>query len=125
MSATATISNAHKAEFQTDERCYISEIWNDPSDPGCSIAQARVEPGVSTAWHSLDGVVERYRILSGQGLVELGGLPAETVKPGDVVVIPADVRQRITNTGEQDLLFDCVCTPRFTLACYRTLEADG
>ena len=112
---------AAHVEFRTDERCYIVERWNDPQDPACSIAQARVDPGVSTVWHRLDGVVERYRILAGQGLVEVGELPPTRVSPGDVVVIPAGVRQRITNTGEQELLFDCVCTPRFTSACYRVL----
>lgn len=117
----AVIDSGPKLEFQTDERCHIVERWNDPLDPACSIAQARVEPGVCTAWHWLDGVVERYRILGGQGLVEVGDLPATQVRAGDVVVIPAGVRQRISNTGEQDLLFDCVCTPRFTPDCYHAL----
>ena len=116
------ISTTPKVEFQTEERCHIRERWNDPADPACSIAQARVEPGVSTAWHALDGVMERYRILSGQGRVEIGALPPMQVQAGDVVVIPAGVRQRITNIGAQDLLFDCICTPRFTLDCYHAVS---
>lgn len=115
------ICNNAKPEFLTDERCHIVERWNDPLDAACSIAQARVEAGVSTAWHCLDGVVERYRILAGQGLVEVGELPPTPVKPGDIVVIPAGVRQRISNGGDEDLVFDCVCTPRFTPECYRRL----
>ena len=116
------IDSGPKPEVLTAERCHIRESWNAPADPACSIAQARVEPGVCTAWHWLDGVVERYRILSGQGRVEIGDLPPTMVKPGDVVVIPAGVRQRISNTGEQDLLFDCICTPRFTPDCYHALS---
>lgn len=113
---------ADAAEFATPERCHIAETWNDPADPALSIARARVEPGVTTAWHRLDGVIERYRILSGRGRVELGDQPPVLVGPGDIVVIPAGEKQRITNVGETDLLFDCVCTPRFTPACYQSLE---
>ena len=106
------------SEFHTEERCFITETWNSDADPALSIALARLEPGVTTAWHWLDGVIERYRILSGQGRVEVGELPATVVGPGDVVVIPAGVRQRISNIGTEDLLFDCLCTPRFTPECY-------
>jgi len=44
-------------EFLTAERCYIVETWNNSEDPALSIARARVEPGVTTAWHWLDGVI--------------------------------------------------------------------
>lgn len=118
----AIVNGGEVAEVETAERCHIAETWNSPEDPGLSIARARVRPGVTTAWHYLIGVVERYRVLSGVGRVEVGELPPTTVKPGDVVVIPAGVRQRIANTGDDDLLFDCVCTPRFTPDCYRGLE---
>jgi mannose-6-phosphate isomerase-like protein (cupin superfamily) len=54
--------------------------------------------------------------------VEVGaGGPIE-VRPLDVVVIPADETQRITNTGPADLLLLCVCTPRFRPACYHAAE---
>jgi len=109
-------------EFITAERCYITETWNSSEDLALSIARARLEPGVTTAWHWLDGVIERYRILAGRGRVEVGALPASIVGPGDVVVIPSGVRQRISNIGTEDLLFDCLCTPRFTPGCYHSLE---
>ena len=120
----STVSHDPVDEFHTAERCHIRERWNHWQDPDCSIAEARVEPGVTTAWHWLDGVVERYRMISGQGLVEVGDLPPTVVKVGDVVVIPAGVRQRISNTGDRDLIFDCICTPRFTPGCYHSLEAS-
>ncbi len=111
-------------EFETDERCHIQEIANDTDDELVSIARARVEPGVTTAWHSLDGISERYIIVSGQGRVEIAELPPIDVGPGDVVRIPADCRQRITNTGAQDLLFYAVCAPPFQQSRYLDLERE-
>ena len=54
--------------------------------------------------------------------MEVGSLPLQEVNPGDVVLIPPDCLQRITNPGEQDLVFLCVCTPRFTPEAYEGLE---
>lgn len=105
-------------EFYTPEGCYITENSNTPNDPGVSIARARIEPGVTTRWHYLKATVERYLILEGKGSVEIGGLPAEEVRPGDVVTIPPECRQRITNTGNSDLLFSCICTPGFSQEAY-------
>ena len=113
---------ADAVEFVTPERCHISEVANDPDDAAASIARARVEPGVTTAWHSLSGIAERYIIISGEGRVELQGVEATQVSAGDVVRIPAGIAQRITNTGECDLIFYCVCTPRFRLAGYKSLD---
>ncbi len=104
------------------EGCGILECWNHADDPQASIARARVAPGTATRWHALKGVVERYLVISGRGRVELGDATGEEVHPGSVVVIPAGVRQRIHNTGSEELLFYAICTPRFTADCYATLE---
>ena len=114
--------NALAAEKWTQERCYITETANDPGDENVSIARARVEPGVTTAWHSLKGISERYIIISGNGSVEIGDLEPVEVGEGDVVRIPADTRQRITNTGNTDLIFYAVCSPRFQNSLYLSLE---
>lgn len=111
-------------EFVTPERCFISETWNSSNDEMLSIARARVEPGVTTALHYLKGVTERYLIVSGRGLVEAGDLPPSEVGVGDVVIIPAGIPQRITNTGETDLISYCICTPRFSTYCYHNLEKE-
>jgi mannose-6-phosphate isomerase-like protein (cupin superfamily) len=110
------------SEYPTGERCSILESWNRPGDPAASIARARVAPGVSTRPHRLHGVVERYVIVEGQGAVMLGEAAEKTVGPGDVVVIPAGASQAIRNTGSADLVFYCVCTPRFTPDCYESLD---
>src|SRR5215472_3382331 len=120
----ATILWKHDAskEFSTPERCHIIETFNSAADESLSIARARVEPGITTAWHHVESTVERYIIAEGRGRVEVGDFPPSNVSPGDVVIIPAGVRQRITNTGDQDLIFYCVCTPRFLQQNYRTPE---
>jgi mannose-6-phosphate isomerase-like protein (cupin superfamily) len=110
------------SEYFFRERCWIIESWNDDSDAAVSIARARVEPGVTTKAHHLRGTVERYLILVGTGTVMIGDLPPTPVKPGDVVIIPEGTSQRIRNDGRTDLIFYCVCTPRFTPACYEALE---
>lgn len=109
-------------EYFTEERCHILELSNSGADPELSVARARVEPGVTTALHRVSATVERYVILSGQGRVEIEGLTPTDVVPNDVVVIPADATQRVTNTGNEDLIFLALCTPRFKSAAYEHLE---
>src|SRR5690606_27800598 len=101
------------SEHYTEERCHIVELSNRADDPAVSIARARVEPGVTTRWHRLRGIAERYVILRGEGRVELGDTIARIVVVGDTVLIPADCAQRITNVGSDDLVFLAICTPRF------------
>lgn len=114
---------AHPAgEYFTDERCYILELSNSPDDPDVSIARARVEPGVTTKKHRVTGTVERYVMQEGCGRVFVEGLPAREVGPGDVVLIPAGVVQSVQNTGDRDLVFLCICTPRFEWSNYESLE---
>ena len=111
-----------KTEFLTAERCWILESWNDASDGSVSIARARVTPGVTTQWHRLRGVDERYVVVAGSGLMRTGALVARKVGPGDIVVIPANAPQQITNDGVTDLIFYCICTPPFTPGSYESLE---
>lgn len=112
-------------EFYTDERCYITELSNTPNDPDASIARARVEPGVTTRWHRLSGTAERYYIVSGTGRVEIGKLPPQEVKAGDVVLIPPMCPQRIANIGTEDLIFLAICTPRFLDDAYEDIEDNN
>ena len=106
----------------TAERCHILETWNRADDPDLSVARARVEPGVTTRWHRLQGIAERYLILSGQGLAEVEGMDPTAVRAGDLLYIPAGRAQRIRNTGSEDLLFYALCTPRFRWAAYQDLD---
>ena len=109
-------------EFYTAEDCHIIEVSNSADDADVSIARARLEPGRTTRWHRLVDTTERYVILAGRGRVEVGSLPPTDVEAGDVVLIPPMCRQRITNTGADDLVFLAVCSPRYTDRAYEDIE---
>jgi|SRR6267154_5025486 len=112
-----------KRSFFTPERCYIVELENSNDDEGCSIAHARVRPGVTTQLHAAKNATERYVILEGEGKAEIGGGVPTIVRPLDVVAIPAEVSQRITNIGKTNLIFLCVCTPRFRPESYLDMSS--
>ncbi len=103
--------------FFDDEGCFIVEYYNTPSDSAVSVARARVPAGGGTALHRLEGVCERYCILHGEGIVEVDGV-RRVVRASDTVLIPPGASQRIVNCGSGDLVFLCICTPRFTPECY-------
>lgn len=108
-----------QASFFTSEGCHISEVINQADHAELSLATARVAPGVTTRWHTV-AAREVYYLLQGSGRAEVGAEQFD-VRPGEAISIPAGVRQRITNTGAEDLVFLCVCTPRFTPEGYREL----
>lgn len=109
-------------EYWFEEGCWIAELSNSVDDPALSIARARVPEGGSTRWHRLHGVTERYVILSGHGVVEIGDQAPRKVSEGDVVHIAGGVAQRIHNRGAQDLIFLALCTPRFTTEAYEDID---
>jgi mannose-6-phosphate isomerase-like protein (cupin superfamily) len=111
-----------ETEWLTPERCYITELANSAYDETCSIALARVSPGVVTQLHSVSGAIERYVILEGRGRVEIDAVDPVLVKRFDIVNIPAGVSQRIANAGKTDLVFLAIRTPRFKPDRYRRLE---
>jgi mannose-6-phosphate isomerase-like protein (cupin superfamily) len=105
----------------TSERCFILEVLNSDQYPEVSIALTRVEPGMTTQQHALS-VHEVYVIKEGAGTMFLGDKPPFEVGPGDVVTIPKGMPQSIRNNGTVDLVFTCVCAPRFSQNCYTSLE---
>ena len=106
-------------ESSTAEHCSVTENY---SAENLSIAQARVKPGITTSAHHLVGVNEIYIVTSGEGQVDVGDLRPTKVTTGDLIIIPADVSQRISNIGKTDLVFYCICTPKFTAESYRDNE---
>ncbi|HUD96987.1 MAG TPA: cupin domain-containing protein [Woeseiaceae bacterium] len=108
-------------EILTRERCFIREIVNDPAVPEASLAECRVEPGVTTELHRLS-VAEWYFILRGIGRMEVAGESPFDVAEGDIVAIRVGASQCIRNQGDADLVFQCLCVPRFTPECYQSLE---
>jgi mannose-6-phosphate isomerase-like protein (cupin superfamily) len=86
------------------------------------VHRPHAEPGVTTVLHFVRGTDEVYYILSGQGEVEIGGKVIGTIRPGDLLHIPADTPQRITNTGGEDLVFLAICAPRFEGERYEEVD---
>ena len=113
MTDSGIVRSDSRNEKYLDERCFITEILNTESHSDISIAKARVLPGITTALHKVKYTSEKYYILSGTGEVEIDGVISGQVKSGDLVLIPQNITQRIKNTGADDLIFLCVCTPRF------------
>lgn len=107
-------------EYFFREGCFIEEWHNSNADEAMSVARVRVEVGKTTKLHALSETQERYVILAGAAEVVVG-LASWVVEKGDVVVIPAGVPQKITNLGQQDLLFLAICTPRFKEQNYQEL----
>jgi len=68
----------------------------------------------------LKDTTERYVIVSGTGLVEIGDNRPREVSQGHTASIPPMDRQRITNIGEEDLIFMAICTPRFITENYES-----
>lgn len=111
-------------EYFFIEGCHILELFNTEEDESVSIARARVETGVETRLHRLEGIAERYVIQSGTGLVTIGKQAPFEVTKNDVVTIAADTPQKIMNTGADDLIFLAICTPRFVPEAYFDCEPD-
>ena len=114
-------STVESSEFYTEERCHIIEIMNKPGID-FSIARARIESGIATAPHAVKATIEAYYILQGNAVVQLEDGLQRNVGPGDVVLFPPDAPQTIKNTGEADLVFLCICLPRFQNSSYINLD---
>ena len=113
-------STSESQEYFFDEGCHILEIYNDPKQTELSIARARVQAKKETCLHALSSTIERYIILSGEGIATINNKQYE-VKANDVLVIDEGVAQKIRNTKNEDLIFLVVCSPRFTPECYQEL----
>ncbi len=111
-----------EAQFFTQEQCSINELLNDASDKSCSVARASVAPGICTQLHALKNTTERYIILEGEAEVEINYAKPIRVSYLDSITIPEGVAQRIRNVGEGELVFLCICTPRFEQINYQNLD---
>jgi len=110
-----------KPEVYTRERCFIRELLNSAEWAEVSVARCRVEPGMTTELHALS-VDEWYVVEGGTGRMTVGRRDLFDVGPGSLVTIPKHVPQQVENTGRSDLVFLCICTPRFSRECYNSLE---
>ena len=75
-----------------------------------SIAHAVLKAGESSLIHRLKTSIEDYYILEGEGLMHIDD-ESEKVQPGQVIYIPANSKQYIQNTGDNELKFLAIVHP--------------
>lgn len=109
-------------EYFFEEGCHIIEVMNQDEEPNLSFAQARVETGQKTRLHELKQTTEYYYITQGQGLATVANQQFMLSK-GDLLKIGPGESQMIENTGSEDLIFMCICQPRFQPRNY--IDKDG
>lgn len=112
------ISSQNLTEFYTEEKCFITEVLNREEYNFFSVAKARVQPGITTELHNLKDTDEAYYILSGKGEMEIDGENVGIAQANDMVFIPRNSTQRIKNITNEDLIFLCICAPRFKPESY-------
>lgn len=78
-----------------------------------SLAEATVPPGGSTTEHIHRESEEIYYILAGTGEMRILDEKAQ-VGVGDAIVLLPGTRHQIVNTGDEDLVFLCICVPAYT-----------
>jgi mannose-6-phosphate isomerase-like protein (cupin superfamily) len=101
--------------FRANDGCEVQELLHpkhDPVDLPYSVAVCRVAVGGQTYQHYLRQT-EVYLIMAGHGRAHIGTASVE-LRPGDAVVIPAEVPQWIENTGELELQFAAIVSPPWT-----------
>lgn len=108
-------------EYYSDEGCFITEIMNLSDINHISLAQARVKVGEHTETHLLKNTEELYYITQGMGTATIDS-QTFNVRKGDCLRIKAHQKQAIQNTGVEDLVFLCICLPRFEQDNYISIK---
>jgi len=121
MKQPTIIAGTRMPEYYFDERCYIAEWWNDPADADCSIARtrrARRDDAPAPAVGRHRAILPAAREQEGRSRQARGGDGRTRIGRRD----PPDTAQRITNIGDEDLVFFAICTPRFHPDIYETID---
>ncbi len=100
--------------FATDHGEIIQELIGrgagNATSQRHSIALITMPPGKASLLHYHPQAEESYLILEGEGHLQLGQEEGE-VAAGDAILIPATMHHKISNRGDQDLVFLAVCVP--------------
>jgi mannose-6-phosphate isomerase-like protein (cupin superfamily) len=84
----------------------------------CSLAEETLPPGLSVTPHRHEVLEEIYYVLSGRGVMQVGGERRE-VGAGDAVYIPRGLLHTLTNTGAEEMKILLVCGPAFYFEDHR------
>ncbi len=109
------IVNRNKAKpFTTKDNSEIREILapRNSSLKNQSLAEARVSPAKATIQHCHVKSEEIYYILQGKAEIRVEDEVRE-VGEGDGIVILPGQRHKIWNTGAEELVFLCCCSPSY------------
>jgi mannose-6-phosphate isomerase-like protein (cupin superfamily) len=100
--------------FITKDNSEIREILSprNSSLENQSLAEARVSLGKATIQHYHVKTEEIYYILQGRAEIIVEGEVKEVVEGDGIVILPGQ-KHRIWNTGDEDLVFLCCCTPAY------------
>jgi len=110
------LANRNEVEaFITKDGSEIREILapRNSSLRNQSLAGARVSPGKNTIQHYHIESEEIYYILQGKGQIGVEGEVREIIEGDGIAIMPGQ-SYRIWNTGVEDLVFLCYCSPSYT-----------
>jgi mannose-6-phosphate isomerase-like protein (cupin superfamily) len=101
--------------FETKDGSEIREYLRPGSSPHerQSVAEALLPPGGATVRHVHPVAEEVYFVLQGEAEMEVDGA-TRRVRAECAVAIPPGTPHRITNAGEGELRFLCICVPAYT-----------
>ena len=107
--------------FVTKDKSLIHEFFHPlhekskeaPENIPFSIALATVKPGKKTLRHIHKTSGEFYYITRGVGIIQLNS-KEKHIQENTLIYIPAKTEHMVTNTGRQNLLILCVCSPPYS-----------
>lgn len=87
------LTNPMRACRKGPDSWFTGTVWIDEVVTGAAPSRLKAnlvsfEPGARTAWHT-HPVGQALHVLTGLGVVQLKGQPAQTIRPGDSVWIDA------------------------------------
>lgn len=89
-----------------------------------SLAEATVPSGGATAAHYHRRSEELYLVTAGRGLLRIGE-EERAVAAGDCAAIPPGAVHQLRNTGDEDLVVVCACSPPYSHADTFLVEEGG
>lgn len=102
------------APFITKDGSTIRELMHPQQHANAaqSLAEARVDPGQTTALHRHGVSEELYHVTAGEGEMTLDDARF-AIRAGDTVAIPPGTPHCVKNTGAATLTILCCCSPPY------------
>jgi len=101
--------------YTTKDGSLIRELMHPEihGNKNLSLAQAIIEPGCCTRSHVHTTSEEVYHILQGKGIMALCK-ERFAIGPGDTVCISPNQPHSLENTGHEQLILLCCCSPPYS-----------